>query len=180
VSARPFAFFLTMVMVLAGCAHEMIEPGHRALMFDPGAGGLQHEVLQPGYVKLPCGFLGTSCAHLDDYDVTYSTRRAELAVRSADGLDLTVRVAVIYRPIVAELYQLDTELGPNYYEEVIGPEFEAATRGVLAGESAIGLEKRSERVEDEIETALRRRVAGKHVEISSVILEKTTFARATS
>jgi len=55
---------------------------------------------------------------------------ANLQTTSIEGLTMGLKVAVIYRPIIAELYELDTEIGPLYYDEVIGPEFRSAARGV--------------------------------------------------
>jgi len=47
----------------------------------------------------------------------------------------------------AELYELDTEIGTNFYDEVIGPEFRSAARGVFARHSYLDLMKRNEQVE---------------------------------
>ena len=51
---------------------------------------------------------------------------------TAEGLPLDVQVAIIYRPVVSELYELDTEIGPNYYDEVVGPEFLSAALECVA------------------------------------------------
>ncbi|MEO6575352.1 MAG: SPFH domain-containing protein [Polyangiaceae bacterium] len=153
-----------------GCYGETIEPGHRGLFFDPRNGGLQHEVLAPGYHKV--GMHG----RIDDFDVTYSTNKEEVRTTSQEGLALDLKVAIRYRPVVAELYELDTEVGPNYYEEVVGPEFRSAARGVFARHSYLDLQKNNEKLEDEVEAELRRRTQGKHVEISSITLEAVEYA----
>src|SRR5262249_17389232 len=138
--------------------------------FDPRNGGLQHEVLQPGYHRT--GMSG----RVDDFDVTYSTHKEEVRTVSQEGLAMDLRVAVIYRPIISELYQLDTEIGPNYYEEGIRPEFRSAARGVFARHAYAELQAKNEKIEDEIEVDLRRRVTGKHLEITSVTLEEIAYA----
>jgi regulator of protease activity HflC (stomatin/prohibitin superfamily) len=94
-----------------------------------------------------------------------------------------VQVAVIFRPIVSELYDLEVEVGGTYaseggaspYDEVIAPEFRTATRGVLARHTYLDMQRTNEKLEDEIEAELRRRIAGKHMEISSVTLEELNF-----
>jgi regulator of protease activity HflC (stomatin/prohibitin superfamily) len=154
---------LVFLAMCVGCAGTIIEPGHRGLVFDPKHGGLQHEVLQPGYHS------GT--ARIDDFDVTYSTRTEELHVQTAEGLQLTAHLSIVYRPIISELYQLDTEIGRSYYDEVVGPEFRSATRGCFAKRSYLELQRKNEQIENEVEAAVRRRTAGKHVEIASVVLE---------
>jgi len=162
-------------LAASGCASTTVEPGHRGLLFSPGAGGLQREVLQPGSYKLGWCFVGCTRNRIDDFDVTYSTRAERVAAQSSEGLTLDLSLSVIYRPIVSELYQLDTEIGPAYYDEVIGPEFRSACRGVLARRSYVDVRQRSEALEDEIEAEVRARTRGKHVEIASVTLERVTL-----
>src|SRR5437879_6581279 len=113
---------LGVVLCLCGCA--IIQPGHRGLLFQPLRGRVQREVLKPRYHALG------PMDRVDDFDVTYSTKRERLHTISAEGLSLELVVSVIYRPILEELYQLNVEVGLNYYDEVVGPEFRTATRGV--------------------------------------------------
>jgi regulator of protease activity HflC (stomatin/prohibitin superfamily) len=159
-----------------GCATALVEPGHRGLYFAPSDGGLKREALMPGKYKLGWCFLYCTPNRIDDFDVTYSTRTEEIDTKSAEGLDLHLKLSVIYKPIESEIYQLDTEIGPNYYEEVIGPEFRSACRGVFARHSYNELQKKNESLENEVESEVRRRTAGKHIDISSVTLENVTYA----
>ena len=158
------------VLASSGCG-AVIEPGHRGLLFKPHAGGLQHEVLGPGWWHL--AGIG---ARMDDFDVTYSTQKELLHVVSKEGAEMDVRMSIRYRPIVSQLYDLDVEIGPNYYDEVIGPEFRSATRGLFARHSYLGLLEQNEKLENEIEEELQRRVTGKHIEISSVTMEQIKVA----
>ena len=164
------ALFLMAVVSAGGCYSTTVQPGHLGLLFEPRAGGLQRETLKPGYHK------HTRHARVDDFDITYSTKKEEVRTKSSEGLDLDLRVAVIYRPVLTELYELDTEIGQNYYDEVIGPEFRSAARGVFAHHSYLELQSKNEKIEDEIETELRRRCGGKHVEVSSVTMEEVNYA----
>jgi hypothetical protein len=77
-------------------------------------------------IKLGWCFLGCTANWIDDFDMTDTTRAERLPVRSREGLEVDLQIGVIYRPIISELYQLDTEIGPNYYAEVVGPEFRSA------------------------------------------------------
>ncbi|HEY5243109.1 MAG TPA: SPFH domain-containing protein [Polyangiaceae bacterium] len=171
-----FAAVLAVAVGASGCATATIEPGHRGLFFAPHDGGLRREVLQPGVHKLGACFIACTSNRVDDFDVTYATKKETLQVRSSEGLEIDVVADVIYRPIVSELYELDTEIGPGYYEEVIGPEFRSAGRGVFAHRSYVDLERKDRNVEDELENELRRRTVGRHVEIASVTLERITYA----
>jgi prohibitin 2 len=169
---------LTTLTMGTGCAGVAIQPGHRALYFDPGNGGIQHEVLQPGWYRTACPFWepDSKCPRVDDFDVTYTTSKEELHVLSQEGLPLDLHIAVSYRPIVAELYMLDTEIGGNYFDEVVGPEFRSAAIGVFAKTSYQDLQRKNGAIEDDIEKALRQRLAGKHIEVSSVLIQKVDYA----
>jgi hypothetical protein len=160
----------------SGCAGIVVEPGHRALFFDPMKGGVQQDVLQPGYYSTSCRPGARACPRIDDFDVTYTRKLEHIETNSKEGLALSLKLTLVYRPIIAELYLLDTEVGPNYYDEVVGPEFRSAARGVFARNSYLDLQARNEKLEDEIEAELRRRIEGKHVAVESVLLEEVSYA----
>jgi len=161
-----------------GCAGALVQPGHRALFFDPGHGGIQHEVLQPGWYRTACYFWEpeNKCPRVDDFDVTYSTAKEDIKTLSEEKLPLDIHLALKYRPVVSELYLLDTEIGPNYFDEVIGPELRSAAIGVLAHTSYTDLQKENGTIEDDIEKDLRQRLHGKHIEVASVLIEKIQYA----
>src|SRR6202161_1957971 len=94
-----------------GCAGVAIQPGHRALYFDPSNGGIQHEVLQPGWYRTACPLWepDAKCPRVDDFDVTYSTAKENIKTLSSEKLPVDLHLALKYRPIVSELYLLDTE-----------------------------------------------------------------------
>ncbi len=162
---------------MGGCANwTVIQPGHRGILFDPHAQGLHPEVLRPGYHPLRSCSFSSVCPRVEDFDVTYSTRKEDIHTISSEGLSLDLHLAVIFRPIEKELYELDTEIGVNYYDEVVGPEFRSAARGVLAHHSYLELQRNNEKIEDEIENDLRRRIKGKHVEVASITLEHVDYA----
>jgi regulator of protease activity HflC (stomatin/prohibitin superfamily) len=163
--ARRVLLGIVLVACSGGCGGAVIEPGHRGLLFDPRGGGLQRAVLSPGYHRVGLD------SRIDDFDVTYSTRGETLHGTTVEGLAISIRMSIVYRPIIAELYELDTEIGRGYYDEVVGPEFRAAARGCLARHSYAELPKLNEKIEDEVEGELRQRIAGKHVEVSAVTFE---------
>jgi hypothetical protein len=117
-----------------------------------------------------------ACPRVEDFDVTYSTKKEEITTNSQEGLQLDMHLALIYRPIISELYELDTEVGPNYYDEVVGPEFRSAARGVLSRHSYTELVSKNRQIEDEIENEVRQRIHGKHVEIASITMENISYA----
>src|SRR5487761_2227000 len=97
----------------SGCVGTTVGSGHLGLYFDP-ARGPQHDTLKPGYHRTGNIF---HHGHVEDYDVTYTTRMEDIQTTSQEGLALDMKLAVIFRPIASELYELDTEIGTNYYDE---------------------------------------------------------------
>jgi regulator of protease activity HflC (stomatin/prohibitin superfamily) len=165
----PIVFWASLFLTCAGCT-ETVEPGHRGLLFQPWKGGLSRHVLPPGrYYVGPHG-------RIDDFDVTYSTRSETMNTISSEGLALGVKMSVIFRPVVTQLYELDVEIGRNYYDEVIGPEFKTAARGVFARHSYLELQRNNAKIEEEIRDDVRRRIAGRYVEVSSVTMEELRYA----
>lgn len=162
------AIALTMMLSFSGCSY-FVETGHLALLVKPSTGP-QHHPLEPGR-----HWIG-AYDRVHDFDVTYSTKEEDIHTIDVDGLGMDVKVAIIYRPIKNELYDLDVEVGARYYDEVVGPEFRTATRGVFARHSYREVQKINEKLEDEIESEVRRRTAGKHVEINSVTMEAVDYA----
>ena len=112
---------MTMAALLAlgatGCARQAVEPGQRGLRYDPHGGGVKPEVLQPGSHGLGWCFM-RDCGYIETYDITYQTRKEALFTPSSEGLAMDVRVTVMYRPVVSELFQLHTEVGRDYYESL--------------------------------------------------------------
>ncbi len=167
-----FAGALCVLACSSGCVGSTVESGHLGLYFDP-AKGLQHDTVKPGYHRTGNIF---HSGHIEDFDITYSTRKEDINTVSQEGLALEMKLAIIYRPIASELYELDSEIGMNYYDEVIGPEFKSAARGVLAHHLYGELLSKNSKIEDEIEDAVRERIRGKHIEISSITMEEINYA----
>jgi hypothetical protein len=162
------------VLPAIGCTFQTIEPGHVGLAYAPSA-GLQRSVIPSSRVLLGhfCAF--HACNTLYDFDITYSTTHEQIrTAASGDDPAMTVRMDVIYRPIISEIYELATEVGTNggYYNKVVAPELRSAAGAVLAGRGSsdfVGVHKYQ--LEDAIEKEVRRRINGKHVELASITIE---------
>ncbi len=168
-------FLIVIASSVAACGYQSVQPGHRGLRFDPHD-GLRREVLPEGRHQLGWFCWFHDCGRIDDFDVTFSTRHEELSTTSQEGLAMNLRLSVIYRPIVSELYELESEVGANYYDEVVGPEFRSAASGVFAHHSYTELAANKEKIEDQIEQDVQRRIKGKHVAITSITLESIQYA----
>jgi regulator of protease activity HflC (stomatin/prohibitin superfamily) len=168
---------LAATFALTGCAGRsaVVDPGHLGIIFDP-MHGVRHDPVGPGYYRLSKSCREMQCPRIDDFDITFSTKKEDISTTSLEGLGLQMHLAIIYRPVATELYELDTEVGQTYYDEVVGPEFRSAARGVLARHSYQELMSKNQQIEDEIEVEVRNRIKGKHVEVSSITMERIDYA----
>lgn len=162
---RPLPAAAVLIALASGCATAVIAPGHRGLVFDPSRGGLQPEMLAPGYYNL--GLTG----ELRDYEVIWTRRDETVASTTSDGHSLAVRVQIHYRPVMYELFQLERETGPDYYRQVVAPALRLAAEAALRRYSATELAADRETVAGQIEAALRAPLARHHVEVGFVSLD---------
>ena len=167
---RPSILTIPAVFSVLACSTATVEPGHRALVFAPDRGGLQHEVLTPGVYSVHGG------TRREDFDVTYARRDLPVRATTRDGTPVLADLTVVYRPVVSELYQLETEEGPGYYDRVIVPELLGAARGVIERSSKDEDLARVSHLDASIEQAARKATAGKHVEISQVVVDHIEVA----
>jgi regulator of protease activity HflC (stomatin/prohibitin superfamily) len=159
----------------SACTYQSVLPGHRGLRYDP-SGGLARDIVPEGHHRLGWFCVFHDCGSIVDFDVTFSTKHEEIRTTSQEGLALELQLSVIYKPVVSELYELASEIGTNYYDEVVGPEFRSAAGGVFARHSYTELAANKEKIEDEIERDVQRRIKGKHVAITSITLETVSYA----
>jgi regulator of protease activity HflC (stomatin/prohibitin superfamily) len=167
---RKTTFCIPAFFSLLACSTATVEPGHRALVFAPDRGGLQHEVLSPGVYSVHGG------TRLEDFDVTFARRELPVRATTRDGTPLQADLTVVYRPVLAELYQLETEEGPHYYERVIAPELLEAARGVLEHSSKDEDLAHVASLDSSLQQAARRATAGRHVEIAQVVVDRIEIA----
>jgi regulator of protease activity HflC (stomatin/prohibitin superfamily) len=169
---RMLAITSGIVLPALGCrSFQTINPGHVGLAYLPN-GGLQRTLISGGRVFLGhfCAF--HTCTKLYDFDVTVTTKHEQIHATSGDKLDMTLNMSVLYKPIVNELYELATEVSTDdYYNEVVGPEFRSAAGIVIAKHPYAELAANKEKIEDEIENDVRRRIKGNHVDLRSITIE---------
>jgi len=139
---------------------------HRGLLFDSKTACTRGA--RAGYHSI-----GMS-ERIDDFDVTYS-QKSEAVHTSRPRAPVDLRVSVIYRPIIAELYQLDTEIAPTTTKRLSvrvsgrGPRVhrEAFVRRLAEARHLAQCRGRG---------GAAQRVAAKHVEIATVTFTSVVIA----
>lgn len=167
--------FLVAVLALAiaGCGAS-IRPGQKGLKYKPLRQGLQQEVRGDGfYFQLPWNDVIV-------YQTTWQTRTEDLAILTSEDLHVTTKVAVTFRPMEPRLYELATQIGPKYYEQVVLPPFLTLARSEFARHAHNELAEDSPAIEAAVLAKLREAVAEKPIEIDRVVVVHIEFDPAVS
>jgi len=164
---RRFALFaiLAIAPFMQGCRCPTVDSGHRGIVFKTLGGGTSKEVLGEGMHMIP----------IWNYVIAYDTRvhemKEQLIVLSSNGLTLRVDASVRFRPIVEELFELQTQIGRDYDQKVIGPIVRSEARKVFGRyqPEEIYSTKREE-IERQIYDEVTKALSGKHVLVEAVLV----------
>lgn len=159
------------ILVLVGGCGRTIDPGMRGLRWYPMSGGLEKESLKNGfYWRAPWN-------DVFEYDVRYQSFTEKIDALTADDLSVTLRVAITMSPIPDEIYFLAQEVGHNWYQQLVKPQFLSAVRGVVAQYSMVTLPERSSEIGNKIEAVMVESLKGRHLIIYSVALSEIEFSK---
>jgi regulator of protease activity HflC (stomatin/prohibitin superfamily) len=164
---RRFTLFaiLSIAPFMQGCRCPTVDSGNRGIVFKTLGGGTSKEVLGEGLHVIP----------IWNYVIAYDTRvhemKEQLIVLSSNGLTLKVDASVRFRPVVEELYELQTQIGPDYDQKVIAPIVRSEARKVFGRyqPEEIYSTKREE-IERQIYDEVTKALAGKHVLVEAVLV----------
>lgn len=109
------------------------------------------------------------------YDVRWKTTTEKLKILSADNLHMDVEVALRLRPTESEVYQLHTEIGPEYYPQVVQQPFRAVALTVLSGYNFNDIPKQTVEIQNKILAQIREELKGKHLDFDAVELRHVEY-----
>lgn len=161
---------IPILLVMYGCGRT-VDPGKRGLRWSPLTGGLMKEPLRDGfYFRAPWN-------DVFEYDVRYQSFTEKIDALTADDLSVTLHAAITMRPIAEEVYFLVQEVGQNWYQQLVRPQFLSAVRGVVAQYTMITLPERSSEIGNKIEAVMVESLKGRHLEVYSVALSEIEFSQ---
>lgn len=164
------ALAIPILLLMGGCGRT-IDPGMRGLRWSPMSGGLEKESLKNGfYFRAPWN-------DVFEYDVRYQSFTEKIDALTADDLSVTLHVAITMSPIPDEIYFLAQEVGHNWYQQLVRPQFLSAVRGVVAQYAMITLPERSSEIGNKIEAVMVESLKGRHLSIYSVALSEIEFSK---
>jgi len=169
---RRFAFFaiLSIAPFMQGCRCPTVDSGNRGIVFKTLGGGTSKEVLGEGLHVIP----------IWNYVIAYDTRvhemKEQLIVLSSNGLTLKVDASVRFRPVVEELYELQTQIGPDYDQKLIAPVVRSEARKVFGRYQPEEIySTRREEIERQIHDEVLKALGGKHVVVEAVLVRDVTL-----
>ncbi len=164
---------LAVAPFLPGCRCTTVESGNRGIVFKALGGGTSKEVLGEGMHVLP------AWNHVIPYDTRVHEMKEQLIVLSSNGLTLRVDASVRFRPKVEELFELQTQIGPDYDQKIIGPVVRSEARKVFGRyqPEEIYSTKREE-IEKQIYDEVLKALEGKHVIVEAVLIRDVDMPEA--
>lgn len=156
VAAAPF---------MVGCRCPVVQSGHRAIVFKTLGGGTAKKTLGEGMHVMPIwnGIIS--------YDLRVRELKEQLSVLSNNGLAIRVEASVRVRPNPAEIFELQTEIGPSYSEIVVAPVVRSEARKVFGRYAPEEIySTRREEIEKQIYEEVARALQGKHVVVEAVLI----------
>lgn len=161
-----------MVAFLAGCT-TYVKPGDAGLRYRSfHRPALQQTPKSEGlYWRWPWNSVKI-------YDITWQSKSEPVEILTADDLHVQTTVTVTFRPNLAKLYELATQLGPSYYDQVIRPPFMTISRNEFAQHIHNQLAKESQAIEKNILDKLRVATEGKPIEIDQVSIDHIQYDRS--
>jgi regulator of protease activity HflC (stomatin/prohibitin superfamily) len=160
-----FATILFVMPFMEGCKCPVVESGHRGIVFKSLSGGTSKEVLTEGLHVMP------AWNSVIVYDMRVHEMKEQLTVISSNGLTMQVDASIRYRPALEELYELQTTIGPEYDQKVIGPVVRSEARKVFGRyqPEEIYSTKREE-IERQIYDEVLKALKGKHVVVEAILV----------
>lgn len=170
---RALALCLLAAPFLPGCRCPTVDSGHRGIVFKTLGGGTSKEVLGEGMHLIP------AWNHVIPYDTRVHEMKEPLVVLSSNGLTLRVDASVRYRPKADELYELQTQIGPDYAGKLVAPIVRSEARKVFGRyqPEEIYSTKREE-IERQIYDEVTKALQGKHVVVEAVLVRDVEMPEA--
>ena len=158
---------------LPGCRCPVVESGHRGIVFKSLGGGTSKELLGEGMSVMP----------IWNSVITYDTRVHELKevlqVISSNGLSLQIDASIRYRPEAGELFELQTQTGPDYAGKLIAPVVRSEARKVFGRYQPEEIySTKREQIEAQIFEEVQRALAGKHVVVEAILVRDVALPEA--
>lgn len=110
------------------------------------------------------------------YDIQLASYQEDIRVLTVDELHTELTFSVILNPRKEELPFLELEIGKDYYQRIVRPEFISVSRAVIASYKYEELSAKSREIESKIFEELTDKFEGKHLKLEAVTLDHIMFS----
>ncbi len=174
---RPLPTLLLLALAVApflgACHCPTVPSGNRGIVFKSLGGGTSKELLDEGLHLMPLW------NDVILYDTRVHEMKEQLSVLSSNGLAIRVDASVRYRPVVGELFELQTQIGPDYDEKIVGPVIRSEARKVFGRYQPEEIySTRREEIERQIYEEVTRALEGKHVVVEAFLVRDVDLPEA--
>jgi regulator of protease activity HflC (stomatin/prohibitin superfamily) len=159
---------LTIGVTLSGCS--VIKPGHLSMKNNNWGKGLKTEKIYKDGVVWHWPW-----TNMVDYSVQWQTYTEKVAILTEDELHINLTVSVTLRPAEDELPSLELEVGGDYYNRIVRPEFISITRNIFSSYRYSVVSPESPQIESEIYKELVEKTAGKHLQFDNVTVDHIVY-----
>jgi len=118
-------------------------------------------------------------AHVYQVDVREQEQEEPLDVLANNGLDIKMTSSILYQPVGAEVYELITQTGSDYYRTLVAPYVRSSARKVVGryNPEEIYSTKR-EQIEREIRQEVAEKLADKHLRVNAILIREVHLPAA--
>jgi regulator of protease activity HflC (stomatin/prohibitin superfamily) len=168
---RSIGLVLVTIVMTGACGWAHVGAGEVGVRWTRG--GLENQVYGPGEHHI--GIFD----HMTTYSVRSQEKEERLDVQSVDGLGITLDTSIRYHALATEAVALHQELGPDYYQVLIGPTLRSQARRVVGRfkpEEIYSTQR--EVIERQIREGVEAAIKGRHVQIEAVLVRNVALPEA--
>ena len=109
------------------------------------------------------------------YDIRWKTESENVDILSFDDLHMNVEVALRLRPNPGDIYYLHTEIGQQYYQQVVQQQFRSISRSIFGQYKYTDIPKKSIEIQNAILAQLKENLKSKHLELDAVEIKHVEY-----
>jgi len=108
-----------------------------------------------------------------EVDMREQQRDVDLNVLADNGLDISLKTSVLYQPVEGQASALIKQIGPQYYETVIGPQVRSSARRVVGRYSPEEIySTKREQIEHEIREDVDNKLGSSHLRVNAILIRE--------
>lgn len=158
-----FALAGALALLASSCTYARIGDGELGVVRTPN--GMNPNALQTG--DWGVGSNDT----VSVYNTRSQQRDERLEVLAANGLKIVLDTSVRYHIVPGDVLKLDAELGPAYYNVLLGPTLMSQARRVIGRYQPEEIySTQREQIEKQIRDGMSTAITGRHIELEAVLI----------